>query len=182
VFTALNSLNPDVPILIGATSEEFMSPKNAAPRAQSARDVVKSLIKPGHYEQDLRNAYAAEHSDPLGLAITNIFFHRGVRDVLKTRPKHTYSYLFDYQAPVSGRAGHCLELPFSFDCLNDPHVALVFGPEPNQAVADDMHAAWVSFIKTGNPGWQDATKLENRVYQADGGHTVTLASTEDFGI
>lgn len=181
VFEALNSLNPDVPILIGATSEEFMSPKNAAPRAQSAREVVKSLIKPGHYEQDLRNAYEAEHSDPLGLAITNIFFLRGVRDILKTRPKQTYSYLFDYQAPVTGRAGHCLELPFAFNCLSDPHVALVFGPEPNQAVADDMHAAWVSFIKTGNPGWGDASTLENRVYQSDGGHTQHLASTEEYG-
>ena len=27
------------------------------------------------------------------------------------------------------------------------------GAEPPQALADDMHGAWVSFVKTGRPGW-----------------------------
>ncbi|MEN9989087.1 MAG: hypothetical protein RL508_66 [Actinomycetota bacterium] len=181
VFEALVTLNPDVPILIGATSEEFMMPKAVAQPEEVGRAVVKNMITPGKYEQDLRYAYEAEHNDPLGLAITNILFMRGIRDVLRVRPAKTYSFLFDYPSSVSGRAGHCLELPFAFDCLSDPHVAVVFGPEPNQAVADDMHAAWVSFVKTGNPGWGDATTLENRVYQADGGHTKKLVTTEEYG-
>ncbi len=27
------------------------------------------------------------------------------------------------------------------------------GPNPPQSLADEMHAAWVSFVKTGSPGW-----------------------------
>ncbi len=27
------------------------------------------------------------------------------------------------------------------------------GPNPPQSLADEMHAAWVDFVKTGTPGW-----------------------------
>ena len=29
----------------------------------------------------------------------------------------------------------------------------LLGPEPPQALASDMHAAWVAFATTGDPGW-----------------------------
>ena len=178
-FEALKNLNPDVPVLMGATSEEFMMPTSMAGNPDADRQIIEAILKPGRYETDLRYALNANHSTPLGLAITNVFFHRAVRDAVAARPKQLYTYLFDYPSSVSGRAGHCLELPFAFDCLNDPHVAVVFGPA-NQAVADDMHAAWVSFIKTGKPGWGDATTNECRVWQADGGHTVHLENGEAY--
>jgi carboxylesterase type B len=50
-----------------------------------------------------------------------------------------------------------VEVPFVFGTL-DKHSRL-FGPllgaDPPQELADAMHAAWVSFAATGDPGWPD---------------------------
>lgn len=66
----------------------------------------------------------------------------------------TFMYEFAWPAPGLG-AVHAVEVPFVFDTL-DTHSRL-FGPllgaEPPQELADAMHAAWVSFAATGDPGW-----------------------------
>jgi carboxylesterase type B len=66
----------------------------------------------------------------------------------------TYMYEFAWAAPGLG-AVHALEVPFVFDNLNT--TARLFGPllgeNPPQALADSLHAAWVSFAATGDPGW-----------------------------
>lgn len=66
----------------------------------------------------------------------------------------TYMYEFAWPAPGLG-AVHALEIPFVFDTL-DP-AAPLFGPllgtDPPQQIADTMHAAWVSFATSGDPGW-----------------------------
>ncbi|GAA2142916.1 carboxylesterase/lipase family protein [Arthrobacter humicola] len=66
----------------------------------------------------------------------------------------TYMYEFAWAAPGLG-AVHALEVPFVFDNLDT--TARLFGPllgdNPPQALADSLHAAWVSFAATGDPGW-----------------------------
>lgn len=66
----------------------------------------------------------------------------------------TYMYEFAWAAPGLG-AVHALEVPFIFDTLD--RNARLFGPllgeNPPQELADSMHAAWVSFATTGDPGW-----------------------------
>ena len=66
----------------------------------------------------------------------------------------TYMYEFGWPAPGLG-AVHAIEVPFVFDSLDKD--SRLFGPllgtDPPQALADAMHAAWVSFAATGNPGW-----------------------------
>ena len=66
----------------------------------------------------------------------------------------TYMYEFAWPSPGLG-AVHALEIPFVFDTLNKD--APLFGPmlggHPPQALADTMHAAWVSFATNGDPGW-----------------------------
>jgi carboxylesterase type B len=66
----------------------------------------------------------------------------------------TFMYEFAWAAPGLG-AVHALEVPFVFDSLGED--ALLFGPllgeDPPQALADTMHAAWVSFAADGDPGW-----------------------------
>ena len=66
----------------------------------------------------------------------------------------TFMYEFAWPAPGLG-AVHAVEVPFVFDTL-DTHSRL-FGPllgtDPPQELADAMHAAWVSFAATGDPGW-----------------------------
>jgi para-nitrobenzyl esterase len=65
-------------------------------------------------------------------------------------------YEFSWPSPqFDGRLGacHALELGFTFDTLAlEAHGALM-GPDAPQALADEMHGAWVRFAKTGDPGW-----------------------------
>ncbi|HEX9057705.1 MAG TPA: carboxylesterase/lipase family protein [Ktedonobacterales bacterium] len=66
----------------------------------------------------------------------------------------TYMYEFAWRSPAfDGRLGAChvLEIPFAFDTLGCQTEALL-GASPPQALADTMHAAWVAFATTGNPG------------------------------
>ncbi|WP_225839967.1 carboxylesterase/lipase family protein [Streptomyces sp. NK08204] len=69
----------------------------------------------------------------------------------------SYLYEFGWRSPqYGGRLGacHALDLPFVFDRLHDPRYAALLGPsQPPQTLADAMHGAWVSFAKTGDPGW-----------------------------
>ncbi len=74
----------------------------------------------------------------------------------------TYMYEFAWQPPEFGGrfgAGHSMEIPFVFDLLDKTSpfvgtfVGTLLGPNPPQALADRMHAAWVAFATTGDPGW-----------------------------
>jgi carboxylesterase type B len=67
----------------------------------------------------------------------------------------TYMYEFAWAVPGLG-AVHALEVPFVFDQLRNsgPLFEMLFmGIEPPQELADTMHSAWVSFARTGGPGW-----------------------------
>ncbi|MDP8983783.1 MAG: carboxylesterase family protein [Pseudomonadota bacterium] len=65
-----------------------------------------------------------------------------------------YVYYFTKHTPVRDgklRAVHTLEIPYVFDSL--AHAAPIIGPvtPEQQALADKVSSAWVSFAKTGNP-------------------------------
>ena len=68
----------------------------------------------------------------------------------------TYLYEFAWQPPTfDGRLGAChiLEVPFVFDNLDQEGFEGLVGTNPPQRIADAMHAAWVAFATSGNPGW-----------------------------
>ncbi|NDR53865.1 carboxylesterase family protein [Actinomyces sp. 565] len=69
----------------------------------------------------------------------------------------SYAYEFSYCGGSAGQATHCMEIPFVFDCLGEPYCEHTLGASPPQALADAMHSAWVSFIETGEPGWEPWT-------------------------
>jgi carboxylesterase type B len=72
-----------------------------------------------------------------------------------TRAGSTFMYEFAWRSPqFNGQLGaaHGLEIPFVFDTLGHETEAL-WGTDPPQALADTMHAAWVTFVKTGDSGW-----------------------------
>jgi para-nitrobenzyl esterase len=67
----------------------------------------------------------------------------------------TYLYEFSWQTPVQGiGAGHAVEIPFVFDNLTVTDAPTLLGPEPPEALAAQMHAAWIRFATAGEPGWQ----------------------------
>lgn len=68
-----------------------------------------------------------------------------------------FVYEFAWESPMfDGRLGaaHYLEIPFVFDTLHVPGSEPTHGTQPPQQLADEMHRAWVSFVRTGDPGWQ----------------------------
>jgi para-nitrobenzyl esterase len=77
----------------------------------------------------------------------------------------SWMYWFCWRSRAfEGRLGatHALEIPFTFDNLDQPGVDVFLGPgERPQPVADRMHAAWTRFLHDQNPGWQ-AYELEHR--------------------
>lgn len=65
-----------------------------------------------------------------------------------------WMYRFDWRTPAAGGAWgahHFLEVPFAFDQLDNPQAQGFVGDDPPQKLADDTHAAWVAFAKTGDP-------------------------------
>ncbi|MFH9726245.1 carboxylesterase/lipase family protein [Streptomyces sp. NPDC017254] len=70
-------------------------------------------------------------------------------------PGGTYLYEFGWRSPVLGLgACHALELGFVFDTLDLPETRALTGPDAPGDLAAAMHAAWVSFAATGEPGWR----------------------------
>jgi len=66
-----------------------------------------------------------------------------------------HMYRFTWASPVRGGelgACHGLDLPFAFDTLR--HVGSIWGRNPPQDLADEMHAAFVRFATDGDPGWR----------------------------
>ncbi|HEX4018581.1 MAG TPA: carboxylesterase family protein [Frankiaceae bacterium] len=79
-----------------------------------------------------------------------------VAEARKANGADTYVYEFLWPSPqFDGKLGacHALEIAFTFDNLDDPLGEPMVGSAPPQALADEMHGAWVSFVKTGSPGW-----------------------------
>jgi len=65
-----------------------------------------------------------------------------------------WMYRFDWRTPAGGGswgAHHFLEVPFAFHALDNPQARGFVGDDPPQPLADNTHAAWVNFVKNGNP-------------------------------
>lgn len=90
-----------------------------------------------------------------------------------------YHYLFTWESRAFGgrlKATHALEIPFVFNNLGRAGVDIFLGPGPTpQALADAMHAAWIAFIRTGDPtcdavGEWPAYDIEHRAVMELGDH------------
>lgn len=86
-------------------------------------------------------------------------------DVLSEMGMSVYAYHFDYMTDRLAGEGlgvrHIAELPFVFGSLLSTVGA---DDAKGREMSDIMHAAWVSFIKTGNPwnGWEKYTADSRR--------------------
>ncbi|HEX3647512.1 MAG TPA: carboxylesterase family protein, partial [Pseudonocardiaceae bacterium] len=103
------------------------------------------------------NRPGATPGDVLAAVITDSYFRLPairLAEARATAPTPTYMYEFAWGTTVSELgACHALELGFVFDTLAKPGTAALAGPRPPQDLADDMHARWVAFATSGDPGW-----------------------------
>jgi para-nitrobenzyl esterase len=164
----------DKPLVIGATDDEFSMV--FAEAAKKLRWIPKSLMlkKLGMQKQQLRpylaaNAEVARKGTAriAGRFLTDRMFRTAlVRLVALRGDAPTWVYRFSWPSGVFDFAEHCLDVPFFFDCLDSIAIEPLAGPNPPQALADEVHGGAVAFITTGDPGWPRYTDAarETRVY------------------
>ncbi|MGO4105436.1 carboxylesterase/lipase family protein [Leifsonia sp. YAF41] len=154
----------DKPLVLGTTDDEFSM------IFAEAKDKLKWI--PANFllgklglRGRARSAYRAANRDVKGTAavlgryVTDKMFlvaAMNVADARGTAP--TWLYRFAWRSPVSGFAGHCLDVPFFFDCLSLDRVAVIAGDNPPQSLADEIHGDAVSFVESGDPGWPRFTE------------------------
>ena len=156
-----SGVGADKELAIGAADDEFTM---AVARASSVlRWVPRSLMlgKLG-VTADVRRRYLAANADVVALGparlagrvITDRVFRASVLAVAAARgAAPTWLYRFSWPSGRFGFAEHCLDVPFFFDCLDGPAMEPLAGPNPPQALADEVHAAAVAFVTSGDPGW-----------------------------
>ncbi len=158
----------DVPTMIGTTADEmtlFLSLQLGVGQLDDstlqkqmrgffgdrAADVVAAYTanRPGESNGDLLTAISTDR----------VFRIPAIRlaEAQARQGRPTYMYLFSWPSPVMDgklKSCHALELPFMWDGLDRPGLSMLTGDGPErQGIADVMHAAWIAFGRTGDPGW-----------------------------
>lgn len=147
-----------VAMLAGATAHEFTLMTAGAREAWAGVEPSSALVDGGLPEPVARE-FMAGHPDLTGTAdlcgqlLTDLSFRVPLMEWADSHRGDTWVYDFRWSSPVIGQSVHCLELPFTWDLLAAEGVAAVCGPTPPRELADVMHAAWVAFIRDGDPGW-----------------------------
>ncbi|GEE02521.1 carboxylic ester hydrolase [Gordonia spumicola] len=150
-----------VPLLAGWNADEFhffLAPTGlvAAVDAPTAAGVLaRAGIDTSHFDDLI--AQGVVPGDALCAELTRYGFSDPTTAIADARPgTATFLYEFGRHSPVAGiRAGHAVEIAYVFDHLDDAHS--IVGDSPDQSLATRMHAAWTSFIMTGDPGWEAHT-------------------------
>lgn len=184
----------EVPLLAGTTRDEFSMTVSGYRQELADVSAVEVLTRIG-----FAPGFVAEYAALLGEggihdgagAIARLgndrMFRSLVVDLVDRRTgASTWVYDFAWRSPVTGQSWHCLDLPFLFDVLDEPHVARLGGPNPPQELADEVHGAAVAFIRGGSPGWSASTpdQLVVRTYgaseeNAEGYATAAAALAHD---
>lgn len=154
----------DVDLLIGTNSDEFTLWSVPTGLAQSIDDAALTAVAKafGLSREALDEAYptgsaAARYS----AVMTDWSFRMPALRAAEARAAAdagTFVYEFTWPSPLfEGRLGatHASEVAFCFDNLSVDWARELRGPDAPQALADDMHDAFVAFIANGDPGWPD---------------------------
>jgi len=161
----------DVPVLTGTNTQEyrlFLAPIGAFLILDP--QFFKNKLTPYGIDSAVSGVYdfykdhLPDDTRPAGIfsAIVSDFFFRipacRVAEARAAAPATTHVYEFDWRSPrrIFGTAAdlgacHALELGFMFDTLS--MTSSITDPNPPQGLATAMHAAWVEFVKSGDPGW-----------------------------
>ncbi|MFJ1586957.1 carboxylesterase/lipase family protein [Streptomyces sp. NPDC088197] len=151
-----------VDLLIGTTAEEyrlFTVPSGVIDYIDD-RHLRAAIARHGLDPDTALPLYAANRpgattGDLFSAVLTDWFFRIPAVRLAESVPRaHVYEFGRRSTA-FDGRLGacHASEIAFAFDNLDAPGETMLLGEAPPQPLADTMHAAWVSFAVTGDPGW-----------------------------
>ncbi|MFJ3641452.1 carboxylesterase/lipase family protein [Streptomyces sp. NPDC090108] len=158
-----------VELLMGWTRDEYrlwLVPGGLLERVDRLGPVVlagaMARCRAGH---EVPRGYRTLHPDAgtaetVGQMVTDHLLRVPLHRLADARPGTSYLYEFAWPSrrPALG-ACHALELGFVFDSGAVPESVMLAGADAPHGLCDEMHAAWVRFAATGDPGWQawDAT-------------------------
>jgi para-nitrobenzyl esterase len=170
----------DVDILIGTTRHEFLLFLGIAPQLFPVNEAMLPMLFDLAFEGNGAAALGRYHANRPGAPVIEIvsalqtdsmFRIPAIRlaDAQVSNGAKAFFYRFDWESPAFDgriRAGHALELPFTWDNLADVVGVGLTGGQGPQELADEMHAAWVRFITEGDPGWApyDTSTRTTRVF------------------
>jgi para-nitrobenzyl esterase len=150
--------NRTVDVMVGTNRDEhrfFLVPPGVVDHVTDAR--LEAVAAAYRLPAGALDHYRALHDTP-GLVLADVmsdWFFRLPALRLAEAHGRAFVYEFDWVTPVlGGRLGSChaLELGFVFDTLAAG--TMLGGDDAPQPLADAMHAAWVAFASTGDPGWE----------------------------
>jgi para-nitrobenzyl esterase len=181
----------DVDILIGTTRHEFLLFLGMAPLMFPVDEAMLPMLFDVAFkgngaaalERYRANRAGAPAMEILGALQTDSMFRiPAIRlaEAQVANGANAYFYRFDWESPAFDgriRAGHALELPFTWDNLSDDVGVGLTGGEGPQALADEMHGTWVRFISEGDPGWAPYDP-SSRTTRAFGGAEEVLSDPD----
>ncbi|MEF9522912.1 MULTISPECIES: carboxylesterase/lipase family protein [Streptomyces] len=161
----------DVDLLVGTNTEEgnlYLVPVGKY-ATSTAADVDEAAARAHPDPAQLVAAYRtsrpeATFAELRSAVMADALFGAGSRALASAHATHpraaTYAYEFAWRSrALDGELGatHAVELPFVFDLADRPELngpAALLGPEQAPAdLAARVHATWIRFARTGDPGW-----------------------------
>jgi para-nitrobenzyl esterase len=148
-------------LVLGATDDEFTMATERERGKLRFVPVGLALARLG-VDRRRRRGYLADNRAQLrhgtaaflGRYATDVIFRSTVARVAAARAEApTWVYRFSWPSPTRRWALHCLDVPFLFDCLDEPHVPAIAGDAPPRRLAAAVHGAAVGLIRDGDPGW-----------------------------
>ena len=154
-----------IPLLIGCTDEEarlYLVPGGTIDRI--APPAFQGALRGNRLPAHAADVYAkvrdkASPGDMLAALESDATFRIPTLRFAEQRVAAgapVWLYNFGWSSPgFGGRlgAGHVVDVPFAFDTLATKQAAPFLGGPGYQPLADEMHARWTRFIKTGDAGW-----------------------------
>ncbi|MEU1401070.1 carboxylesterase family protein [Streptomyces sp. NPDC005728] len=142
-----------------------------------------------HVGHEVPRGYRALHPDArtadiVGQMVTDHLLRVPLHRLADARPGTSYVYEFAWPSRLPDLdACHALELGFVFDTGGVPESAMLAGEGAPPELCETMHAAWVRFAATGDPGWQawDATHPV-RIFDDGVPHTVYGPRDAEFAL
>ena len=149
-------------LVLGTTDDEFTM---LLDDAASMLRLIPAGLALGRLDvpRERRRAYLADNRPQrrkgtaavLGRYVTDMVFRSTVVKIADARAAApTWVYRFSWPSPTRRWALHCLDVPFWFDCLDEPHVSANAGDAPPLGLAAVVHGAAVALMRGDDPGWR----------------------------
>jgi para-nitrobenzyl esterase len=173
VEAARSGATNGVDLLIGTNAEEyglFVAPTglDAMTEEMLTATVSRLGVDAGAIIEAYRARLPAATPSDLFVAIQSDWFCRvpaiTYTDARREGGADSHVYEFAWRpGTYGGRLGAChtLEIPFVFDTLDDPWGIDLRGADAPRELAEQVHGAWVEFVRSGTPGWPAYTDARN---------------------